>query len=267
MVQPVLTPRHGTAGVRRTRVSRSGVSDFRRPFLGIRRPRHGECPRAENRARRAAGDLRGFRRSGILVQPLRSIRRTACIGRMPSTPICAQRLRPSFATAPAGRKWARRAAAFGGYHAINFALRHPDLVTYAVSMSGAFDIPQRFLDGYYDQNAYLHCAAGLSAGAGGPLVPGPLAAQLLCAGGGQSRSAVRSECEAGAWLGAKNIPHVLDVWEGFGHDWPWWHKWRRSFSSEEAGAGMTKIGVLYGMEEIVSARAGGSHQLPWAWLA
>ena len=31
---------------------------------------------------------------------------------------------------------------FGGYHAINFALRHPDLVTYAVSMSGAFDIPQ-----------------------------------------------------------------------------------------------------------------------------
>ena len=39
---------------------------------------------------------------------------------------------------------------FGGYHAINFALRHPDLVTYAVSMSAAFDIPQRFLDGHYD---------------------------------------------------------------------------------------------------------------------
>lgn len=33
---------------------------------------------------------------------------------------------------------------FGGYHAINLALRHPDLVTYAVSMSGAFDIPRRF---------------------------------------------------------------------------------------------------------------------------
>src|ERR1035441_1375568 len=45
---------------------------------------------------------------------------------------------------------------FGGYHAINFALRHPDLVTYAVSMSGAFDMPRRFLDGYYDNNAYLN---------------------------------------------------------------------------------------------------------------
>jgi esterase/lipase superfamily enzyme len=24
-------------------------------------------------------------------------------------------------------------------------------------------------------------------------------------------------------LGIKGIPHVLDVWDGFGHDWPWWH--------------------------------------------
>ncbi len=52
---------------------------------------------------------------------------------------------------------------FGGYHAINFALRHPDMVTYAVSMSGAFDIPQRFLDGYYNDDAYLHSPARLPA--------------------------------------------------------------------------------------------------------
>src|SRR5258708_30674928 len=45
---------------------------------------------------------------------------------------------------------------FGGYHAINFALRHPDIVTYAVSMSGAFDIPGRFLNGFYNQDAYLN---------------------------------------------------------------------------------------------------------------
>jgi esterase/lipase superfamily enzyme len=23
-------------------------------------------------------------------------------------------------------------------------------------------------------------------------------------------------------FGTKNVPHVLDVWKGFGHDWPWW---------------------------------------------
>ena len=46
--------------------------------------------------------------------------------------------------------------AAAGYHAMNFALRHPDLVAYVVSMSGAFDIPKRFLNGYYDQNAYFN---------------------------------------------------------------------------------------------------------------
>lgn len=44
---------------------------------------------------------------------------------------------------------------FGGYHVMNFALRHPDMVTYAVSTSGAFDIRQ-FLDGYFDDNCYFN---------------------------------------------------------------------------------------------------------------
>src|SRR5712672_12670 len=44
---------------------------------------------------------------------------------------------------------------FGGYHSVNFALRHPDLVTHCVSMGGAFDVKQ-FLDGYYDENCYFN---------------------------------------------------------------------------------------------------------------
>ena len=30
-------------------------------------------------------------------------------------------------------------------------------------------------------------------------------------------------------LGCKEIPHVMDVWEGFGHDWPWWYKMAEKF--------------------------------------
>jgi esterase/lipase superfamily enzyme len=45
---------------------------------------------------------------------------------------------------------------FGGYHAINFALKHPDVVTHSVPMSGAYDIHQ-FLDGYYDDDCYFNC--------------------------------------------------------------------------------------------------------------
>ena len=44
---------------------------------------------------------------------------------------------------------------FGGYHAVNFALKHPDVVTHCVSMSGAYDIHQ-FLDGYYDDDCYFN---------------------------------------------------------------------------------------------------------------
>ena len=123
---------------------------------------------------------------------------------------------------------------FGGYHAINFALRHPDLVTYAVSMSGAFDIPQRFLNGHYDDNAYLHSPARLPARPLRPVVPGTHSQQLLRAGGRQPGSAVRSERKTGAcfrqpaefrtcWTCGKALATI-------GHGGT---RWRRSFSFEE----------------------------------
>ena len=44
---------------------------------------------------------------------------------------------------------------FGGYHAVNIALRHPEIVSGFVSLSGTFDLTS-FLDGYYDQDCYFH---------------------------------------------------------------------------------------------------------------
>ncbi|HWQ03174.1 MAG TPA: alpha/beta hydrolase-fold protein, partial [Candidatus Nitrosotenuis sp.] len=45
---------------------------------------------------------------------------------------------------------------FGGYHAVNFALRHPDLVSHCASFSGSYDI-HSFLNGFYDDECYFHC--------------------------------------------------------------------------------------------------------------
>ena len=61
---------------------------------------------------------------------------------------------------------------FGGYHSVNFALRHPELVDYCVSMGGAFDIHQ-FMDGYYDDNCYFNCPPDFLAKLERSLVPGP----------------------------------------------------------------------------------------------
>jgi len=118
---------------------------------------------------------------------------------------------------------------FGGYRAINFALRHPDIVTYAVSMSGAFDVPKRFLDGFYNDDAYFN---------------GPLDYLPNMDGGWQMDAYRRNyyvlvvgnhdplfdqNVKLAHWLGTKRIPHILDVWEGFGHDWPWWHRMAAKF--------------------------------------
>lgn len=45
-------------------------------------------------------------------------------------------------------------ASFGGFHALNFAFRHPERVSHLFSMSGAYDT-KSFLDGYYDNNVYF----------------------------------------------------------------------------------------------------------------
>ena len=117
----------------------------------------------------------------------------------------------------------------GGYHAINFGLRHPDLVPYAVSMSGAFDIPKRFLQGYYDQNAYFHSPLDNlpNLADGWFLEQYRRSYYVLATGNGDPL--FDQSVKLAHLMGSKNIPHLLDVWEGFGHDWPWWQQMAQKF--------------------------------------
>ncbi len=43
----------------------------------------------------------------------------------------------------------------GAYHALNFAMKHPDVTSACISMSGAFDM-KSFMDGYYDSDFYFN---------------------------------------------------------------------------------------------------------------
>ena len=157
VVQPVSAPRYGAAGVRPRRFSDGGLPDFGRPLLGIRGPRHGGRARAQDRPRRVAGDLRRFGGPGILVQPRASSRPTACTARTPSTPTSLWSSRPSSATAPAGGQMGATGLQFRRIprHQLRAApsrYRH----LRGLACPGAFDIPRRFLDGFYNQDAYLH---------------------------------------------------------------------------------------------------------------
>jgi esterase/lipase superfamily enzyme len=118
---------------------------------------------------------------------------------------------------------------FGGYHAVNFALRHPDLVTYAVSMSGAFDIPKRFLEGHYDDNAFFHSPLDYLAGMSNGWFLDHFRKNYYVLAVGNEDSLFDQNVRLAHEFGVKQIPHVLDVWEGFGHDWHWWHQMAEKF--------------------------------------
>jgi len=118
---------------------------------------------------------------------------------------------------------------FGGYHAINFALRHPDLVTYAVSMSGAFNIPSRFLDGYYSDDAYLHSPLDYVPRLDDPWFLARIRSSYYVLVVGNEDPLFDQNVKLAHAFGVKQVPHVLDVWQGFGHDWPWWHQMAHKF--------------------------------------
>ena len=118
---------------------------------------------------------------------------------------------------------------FGGYHAMNFALRHPDLVTYVVSMSGAFDIPKRFLNGYYDQNAYFHSPFDYLPNLNDSWYLDRYRTNYYVLTTGYGDPLLDQSVKLAQEFSHKNIPHLLDIWEGFGHDWPWWQQMAKKF--------------------------------------
>ena len=80
---------------------------------------------------------------------------------------------------------------FGGYHAFNLAMKHPDLVARCVSMSGSFNI-KPFVDTYYDNNVYFNNPVDYYKPER-PLVSRPVRQHAHCSGRRRSRLLARRE--------------------------------------------------------------------------
>ena len=114
-------------------------------------------------------------------------------------------------------------ASFGAYHAMNFALRHPDITNRVIALSGLYDI-ERWAGGYRDDNLYYNC----------PCLYLPnesdegrlkLLRQLdiIMAIGREDPNIENNRWLSGALWG-KGIGNALREWDGWAHDWPFWHK-------------------------------------------
>ncbi len=113
---------------------------------------------------------------------------------------------------------------FGGYHALNFSLKHPDITTQCVSLSGAFDIHQ-FLDGYYDDDCYFNCPPDFLANMTDDWFLSRYRKMKIVLASGEWDMCLDQNVKMSHVLNGKSVPHWLDVWgDHTGHDWPFWLK-------------------------------------------
>jgi esterase/lipase superfamily enzyme len=114
-------------------------------------------------------------------------------------------------------------ASFGGYHAICFALRHPELVMRVLSMSGPPDI-RRLTSGWSDGEVYFQNPAEFMRNEHDEARLAAFRRMDIILGVGRDDPLAASNIEFSQMLWERGIGNALRVWDGWAHDWPYWQQ-------------------------------------------
>ncbi|MCB9673237.1 MAG: hypothetical protein H6734_27485 [Alphaproteobacteria bacterium] len=115
---------------------------------------------------------------------------------------------------------------FGSFYAANFALKHPDLVEWALCLSGRYRT-ETFMEGFYDDRVYyadpLHYVPNLS---GRELERVKQTHLTLVVGLGPHEGRCITETrDLAIVLREKGIPVTPDFWgRDVAHHWDWWRR-------------------------------------------
>lgn len=113
---------------------------------------------------------------------------------------------------------------FGGYHAVNIALRHPDIFTGFLSLSGAFDLTG-FLHGYYDKDCYHHLPTHYLPRLEDAWYIERFRRNTYVLATGWDDQCLAQNQILDRLLSEKSIPHQFYVWNTQNsHDWPTWQR-------------------------------------------
>jgi esterase/lipase superfamily enzyme len=112
---------------------------------------------------------------------------------------------------------------FGASHAMLFGLRYPTRFNRVLAFSGYYDM-QRFLGEYRDEETYYHNPVQFVEG----LQDGQLAADLrrleIIMAIGRDDAAAWTNRKLSDALWQRGVWHAMRWWDGWSHDWPFWHK-------------------------------------------
>lgn len=115
-------------------------------------------------------------------------------------------------------------ASFGGYHAVNFALRNPGVAQRVVCMSGEFQVG-KYVEGYYDEDVLANSPLDwLQHMKPGRLPAGSCDTEYVLTTGWDDFCREPTQ-QLGHEMERLGIPHQLFVWNNPGrHDWPMWRE-------------------------------------------
>ncbi len=106
---------------------------------------------------------------------------------------------------------------FGGFHAANFAFRHPGYCSHMFSLSGAFDI-RSFMHGYQHEDIFYNSPLEFLQDLHDP----ELWKMDIVLGSSNWDICFDANIKLSDTLEAKRIRHWLDVRKDRHHDWPLW---------------------------------------------
>ena len=112
-------------------------------------------------------------------------------------------------------------ASFGAYQAMNFALRHPDLVGRVLAMNGLYDI-RDWIGEHYDDNVYFNNPVDYVKNENDPARLAQIKNMDIILTTSETEPLRGATEYFSQVLWDKGIWHSLRIWNGWAHDWPYW---------------------------------------------
>ncbi len=111
---------------------------------------------------------------------------------------------------------------FGASEAMIFALRHPGVVRRVVALHGLYDMRRFFRN--YTQSVYFHNPVDFLTNLNDSWTLDRFREMDIIIVTSQDDAAAWSNHQLSQILWSKNVWHAMRVWNGWTHDWPYWHR-------------------------------------------